>query len=97
MVILIQLLTTTLTLLFTLKCLKRYLPKLLAYNRDIFTVFFSFFPSVSKFSSLFRQSNNTSNADKSCNQDDTCISNHNRLQPLIFFARRQYFSQTNTM
>ena len=92
MVILIhvQILTTIWTLVFTLKCVKKYLPKFLAYSRDIFTVCFSTFLSTGK-------SITTSNTDESSNHEDTSISEHVRLQPLENSGSRACFSRTNTM
>ena len=89
MVILIQILTTW-TLVFTLKCVKKYFPKFLAYSRDIFTVCFSTFLSTSKSITI-------SNTDESSNHKDTSISEHIRLQPLENSGSRECFSRTNTM
>ena len=82
MVISIHILTTMWTLFFTLKFLKRYFSKLLAYIRDIFTVCFSFFIPIRNVSFVFRQSNTTSNAEESSNQADICFSNHEWLPRL---------------
>ena len=90
-------LTTIQTLVFTLKCLKKYFPNLLSDSVDIFTVSFSSFISISKCFSVFYQSTNTSKSDESCNQDDTFISDHNRLQPLVISASHECFSRTNTI
>ena len=91
MVILIQILTTIWALVFTLKCIKKYLPKFLTYSRDIFNVCFSTFLSTGK-------SITTSNTDESrSNHEDTSISEHVRLQPLENSGSRECFSRTNTM
>ena len=82
---------------FTIKCLKKYFSKLLAYSGDIFTVWFSSFLSINKCFSIFHQSTNISNTDESCSQEDTLLSDYNRLQHLVTFGSRECFSQTNTM
>ena len=97
MVILIQILTTLWTLVFTLNCVKKYHPKFLAYSRHIFTVCFSSFLFIGKCFSVFHQSTNTSNIDESSNHEDILISDHNRLQPFENSDSGECFSQTNTI
>ena len=95
MVILIQILTTIWSLVFTLKCVKKYFPKFLACSRDILTVCFSTFLSIGKCFSVFHQSITTSNTDESSNHEDSSISDHVMLQSLENSGSRECFLRTN--